>query len=1043
MKFSYQGKLLAICMTLAAMIQSRPLHAQIETDTTFNNRMNYVFGVLEKNRVPFGMLQDYAMEFTELKAFNGVSIVDSNYADFTTLSDIYNTLITSRIYSSATGLIKPSTWDSLWFVQRQNGMITLSGVFFNYSRFSDDALSGGKLTISNEQFVDRYIGGVWQNPYTTQSVFAMAPSTDYYEGKNFQVKLPSNLWFTNSSTSISNINADLGDGLGYRVLTTGQVLNINYSDTGRKEWKFKLTLTNGTILYSHSSVLIKADPYNNYNPLARTGLSDRETIPFTATQSYLGVAAQGWITIDYANADRVFRRPLIVVEGFDAGNITHPERWWGEENIDNSFFARIDNSESASLENLLGGGINQYDVVYVDWRNGTDFLQRNGLLLEDIIQWCNNNKEPLGGAMQPLVVIGQSMGGVIARWALKDMENHALNHQTRLFVNYDGPQQGANVPLGYQYLVNHARNLYVRTGAFPFVETIQLIRNAVSPIRALNIVNTPAARQLLINWVNDAAQVDNTLHSQWQTELKNMGYPNQYGIWNVAISNGSECAITQSFGPGASLLNYTGKANTRILSDMLLSLTSFGDLFVLVAIATGQPAFRLGVLPGKSEIKFEFNVNAQPFGTSDRLYHGLITYKKLWTWIIPVQVTITNKNYFANPSTLPYDYYPGGQITDGINLQNSSFANWLIKYNVTASHIQTFSFTPTPSVLDIGSGNVTLTNADYLARYIGGTPPVAPRNTPFQNFITALNANHPTINNEDHLDIFMRNGDWLASEINGIHPAANCSFICSNSSITITGPNPLCNTPLVYTLNGAPAGTTRTWSAVPSGIVSIAPSPDGSQATVTRIGAAYFTLQVTLSTPACGSGIISSSSIRAGGFGSSDYPVSGPSSACRNTYVTFTTNTLPGATDYAWFWPMTGWTYVSGNHTPTLTLITGTVNGQVGVRVANACDAGGSPGIKFVQINNCGFAFTTSPNPGTDNVTVSTNLAQGATPADATQNNIYQIKIFDQLGNVKMVYNFSGGVTTTNINISNLVAGLYTIQVYNGVEYSSKQIVKQ
>ena len=69
MRFFHQGKLLAICMTLSVLIQSHLIYAQIETDTTFNNRMNYVFGVLEKNRVPFGMLQDYAMEFTELKAW--------------------------------------------------------------------------------------------------------------------------------------------------------------------------------------------------------------------------------------------------------------------------------------------------------------------------------------------------------------------------------------------------------------------------------------------------------------------------------------------------------------------------------------------------------------------------------------------------------------------------------------------------------------------------------------------------------------------------------------------------------------------------------------------------------------------------------------------------------------------------------------------------------------------------------------------------------------------------------------------------------------
>jgi hypothetical protein len=352
MKFFNQSKPLAACIIICCLLQSHFLFAQDEIDTTFNDRMNYVFGVLEKSRVPNGMLQDYAIEFTNLSVFNGVSLLDSNYVDYTTISDIYNTLISSRIHTNATGLISPSAWDSLWFTQRQNGIITLSGVFFNYARFSDDAVSSGKLTISNDRFVDKYVNCVWQNPYTAENVFAIAPSTDYYEGKNLQVILPSNLWFTNGASSISNIKIDISDGLGYRTLTAGQALSVNYSDTGRKEWKFKLTLTSGTILYSHASVLVKTNPYNNDNPQARMGSSDPETIPFTATQTYLGGTAQGWITIDYANADRVLRRPLIVAEGFDPGHITHPERWWGSQNI-GDFITDLTNDGNTTLRDLL------------------------------------------------------------------------------------------------------------------------------------------------------------------------------------------------------------------------------------------------------------------------------------------------------------------------------------------------------------------------------------------------------------------------------------------------------------------------------------------------------------------------------------------------------------------------------------------------------------------------------------------------------------------------------------------------------------------
>ena len=101
------------------------------------------------------------------------------------------------------------------------------------------------ITIQNEQVIDRYLSGNWQNPYQTEKVFAVSPSLEYYEGKNLQVILPSNLWQTNAAGEVSNISIDFGDGQGYRTLTTGIPINLNYADTGSKVWKYRLQLTGG------------------------------------------------------------------------------------------------------------------------------------------------------------------------------------------------------------------------------------------------------------------------------------------------------------------------------------------------------------------------------------------------------------------------------------------------------------------------------------------------------------------------------------------------------------------------------------------------------------------------------------------------------------------------------------------------------------------------------------------------------------------------------------------------------------------------------
>ncbi len=122
---------------------------------------------------------------------------------------------------------------------------------------------------------------------------------------------------------------DAGDGAGYRTLTVGQPLSINYADTGLKQWTYKLTISGGAILYSHSEIQIQTDYSSGSQMMTPTGEVFPPS-PFTATKSYLGISGKGYATIQYANADHILRKPLIVAEGYDPGNITKPEEKYGE-----------------------------------------------------------------------------------------------------------------------------------------------------------------------------------------------------------------------------------------------------------------------------------------------------------------------------------------------------------------------------------------------------------------------------------------------------------------------------------------------------------------------------------------------------------------------------------------------------------------------------------------------------------------------------------------------------------------------------------------
>lgn len=66
-----------LCLGLSNYLKAQYIVGNKEVDTTFNTKMNYVFGNMDKTHVPFGLLKDYAMEFTNLKSYDGTVVADS------------------------------------------------------------------------------------------------------------------------------------------------------------------------------------------------------------------------------------------------------------------------------------------------------------------------------------------------------------------------------------------------------------------------------------------------------------------------------------------------------------------------------------------------------------------------------------------------------------------------------------------------------------------------------------------------------------------------------------------------------------------------------------------------------------------------------------------------------------------------------------------------------------------------------------------------------------------------------------------------------
>lgn len=821
-----------LCLGFNTYLKAQYIVNGKEIDTTFNTKMNFIFGNLDKSHVPFGLLKDYAMEFTNLQAYDGSNMADSTLLNKALLSEIYNTLYTAIVTPAASAALpNPGITDSIWYNKRRPGQVALSGLYFKYAYLDANALNTNKIVVNNGQYFDSYISGVYQNPYLTTQTIGFAPATEVYMGKSFNILLADSLWLSNSKNQVDHIEIDAGDGLGYRTLTPNVQLLINYADTGLKVWNFKLYLTDNSVLQSHSRLQVIADDYGQ-NDMANyinsaSGTSGFPSFPsfpasgpgsgvvparptpgatyrfynVTSQDTYLGIPGKGYVTLKLAPGHIGIQKPLIIMEGFDDGKLTTPDNPTGKYSLTN-FNNSITFGKSGNLEALLTGSTQSYDIIFVDYDDGTDYIQRNACMLKEVIRWVNNQKQ-LSGSTEHNVVLGLSMGGLVSRYALKTMENAGENHDTRLFICHDSPQQGANVPTGLQFAVNHFTNLYLRSGVGFLAYHLFGIMPAL-----FRTGSRPASLQMTLNYIDPNDNLNNSVHNAWQTELTNLGYP--ANSRNVVISNGSECAKLQDVTQGGELFLVDGEVKTSLLTELLIGTS---NVFTGLAVATGQPALLLGILPGSNKLNLHFQASAANTMGGNQVYNGNMTFTKKLLWLLPITVTMTSRSRNA-PSVLNYDYFPGG-ISHSDPINSTSANTWFYNYNITIHGPVDFCFIPTPSALDISASPTNLVQGDYLTPYSEGTPPVAPKSTPFVNFVTAFNGG--SSNNEDHISYETRNGNWLYAELTATTATPTgtllsaCNIFCN--PIQITGNDFACDgTPQTVSVPNSP-GIDYQWSS--------------------------------------------------------------------------------------------------------------------------------------------------------------------------------------------------------------------------------------
>lgn len=332
---------------------------------------------------------------------------------------------------------------------------------------------------------------------------------------------------------------------------------LNFKETGKQIVDYKIEFTDGSKV--QNSFEIEITSIENLQGKNNEVQAPNVVLPITSTIAYQGYNetapyfGQGEYELFMDTTNGVLDKPIFLVDGFDPG----------------------DSRNSTIIYQSLNYGTGQnlatdlraqgFDIIILNFpvytRTGTttvvdggvDYIQRNAMILVELINQINAQKV---GSEQN-VVIGPSMGGLISRYALRYMEMNNLSHQTRLYISFDSPHLGANVPIGFQHLFN-----YMAYG--PLGST------AVQPV-VDGLIKSPAAKQMLIDHFEGHLQsgsafefntASNSLlptgapnfRNAFQTELNTMGFP--VNTRNVSISNGAGNG-TMNYSPNFEAMNHT------------------------------------------------------------------------------------------------------------------------------------------------------------------------------------------------------------------------------------------------------------------------------------------------------------------------------------------------------------------------------------------------------------------------------------------------------------------------------------------------------
>ncbi|MDD2505808.1 MAG: hypothetical protein PHQ78_00600, partial [Candidatus Cloacimonetes bacterium] len=144
--------------------------------------------------------------------------------------------------------------------------------------------------------------------------------------------------------------------------------------------------------------------------------------------------------------DRLFRlrsstsqgpkRPMLFIEGFDIFD-------------DKGYTDYVSIVDIIQTEN--SNALDGIDVYFLDFKNPYRDMRDNAMSVLGVIEYLNTMNS--SNKHEGTIVVGFSMGGVLARYALAFAEHHEIQHYCSQLITFDTPHQGAVINENLQSIV--------------------------------------------------------------------------------------------------------------------------------------------------------------------------------------------------------------------------------------------------------------------------------------------------------------------------------------------------------------------------------------------------------------------------------------------------------------------------------------------------------------------------------------------------------------------------------------------------------------